>query len=44
MHISLNLTLTPSDLNLFKEIKKRSLKHKQTSEKQIDILFFFFPT
>ena len=31
--------LTLFYLNLFKEIKKRNLKHSQTSEKQIDILF-----
>jgi hypothetical protein len=30
--------------NLFKEIKKRNLKHNQTSEKQIDISFIFPPT
>ena len=38
--IDRNLTL--SDPNLFKEIKKRNLKHNQTSEKQIDISFFLF--
>ena len=35
--------LTLSDPNLFKEIKKINLKHNQTSEKQIDISFIFFP-
>ena len=37
-------SLTLSDLNLFKGIKKRNLKHNQTSEKQIDTSFFFSPT
>ena len=35
--------LTLSDLNLFKAIKKRNLKHNQTSEKQIDMSLIFFP-
>ena len=34
--------LTLSDLNLFKEIKKKNLQHNPTTEKQIDISFFFF--
>ena len=38
------MILTLSHPNLFKEIiKKRNLKHNQTSEKQIDISFIFSP-
>ena len=35
----ISFLLTLSDLNLFKEIKKKDSKPNQTSEKQIDISF-----